>query len=257
MSSEKKKSKDTKSKPSSSASRSSSSSSTGSSTSRPSESKRKSDSKDTDVSSVGSKGTTNKGELVLTPDPKNFEIKHPLQSAWTMWYNAPQTQKGREAQDWHPKKIVTFDTVEDFWCLFNHLVPPSRLVKGSNYHMFKEGIAPEWEDPLNKAGGKWIIQYGPKDAGQDDHWMYTLLAMIGEEFEDSDDICGAVFSPRQKQNKLALWTGDARKKEAALRTGRGWKEALGLSSKVQIGYQSHEDALSAGFSYKNQNIYTV
>jgi len=123
--------------------------------------------------------------------------------------------------------------------------------------MFKEGIAPEWEDPVNKSGGKWIIQYGPKDPEQDDHWMYTLLAMIGEEFEDSDDICGAVFSPRQKQNKLALWTGDARKKEAALRTGKGWKEALGLGSKVQIGYQSHEDALSAGFSYKNQNIYTV
>jgi len=123
--------------------------------------------------------------------------------------------------------------------------------------MFKKGITPEWEDPLNKAGGKWIIQYDPKDQDQDEHWMHTLLALIGEEFEDSDDICGAVFSPRQKQNKLALWTADARNKDSAIRTGTAWKEALRLSAKVEIGYQSHEDALTAGYSYKNQNIYTV
>jgi len=123
--------------------------------------------------------------------------------------------------------------------------------------MFKEGITPEWEDPLNKAGGKWIIQYGLKDPGQDEHWMYTLLSMIGEEFEDSEEICGVVFSPRQKQNKLALWTADVRKKEEILRIGGAWKEALGLSSKVQIDYQSHADALNAGYSYKNQSIYTI
>jgi len=216
------------------------------------ESKLQSDSKETDLSS---KRTTSKGESILTPDPKNFEIKHPLNSAWTMWYNAPQTAKNREQMDWTPKKIVTFDTVEDFWCLFNNLVPPSQLMKGSNYHMFKEGITPEWEDSQNKLGGKWIIHYGPKDPGQDDHWLYTLLALIGEEFEDSDDIRGAVFSPRQKQNKLALWTGDARKKDATLRTGKGWKEVLSLQ--LQIVYQSHEDALNTGASYKNQNIYTL
>jgi len=181
----------------------------------------------------------------------------PLNSVWTMWYNAPQTPKGREQMDWTPKKIVTFDTVEDFWCLFNNLVAPSRLLKGSNYHMFKEGITPEWEDPRNKAGGKWIIQYGLKDPGQDEHWMYTLLSMIGEEFEDSDEICGVVFSPRQKQNKLALWTADVRKKEEILRIGVAWKEALGLSSKSQIDYQSHADAMNAGYSYKNQSIYTI
>jgi len=121
--------------------------------------------------------------------------------------------------------------------------------------MFKEGVTPQWEDPQNKSGGKWIVHYQPKEPGQDDHWLFTLLALIGEEFEDSDDIRGAVFSPRQKQNKLALWTGDARKKEAALRTGKGWKAVLGI--KAQIGYQSHEDALSAGVSYKNENIYNI
>jgi len=209
------------------------------------------------VLTPGSKGTTSKGETILTPDPTNFEIKHPLHSAWTMWYNAPQTPKNREQMDWTPKKIVTFDTVEDFWCLFNNLVPPSRLIKGGGYHMFKEGITPEWEDVQNKAGGKWIILYDPKDPGQDDHWMHTLLALIGEEFEDSDDIRGAVFSPRQKQNKLALWTGDARKKDAAVRTGKAWKETLGVLAKVAIGYQSHADAMNAGYSYKNQNIYQV
>jgi len=180
-----------------------------------------------------------RGESFITPDPSNFDIKHPLQVGWTMWYNPPQSKKDREKQDWTPKKIVTFETVEDFWCLFNNLVPPTKLVKGSNYHLFKDGIQPEWEDPENTKGGKWTITYNLRDANQDDAWMYTLLALIGEEFEDSDQVCGCVISPRARQNKLALWTKDAKKKDAVLRIGKTLK--TNISFKLSIPYQGHHE----------------
>lgn len=35
------------------------------------------------------------------------------------------------------------------------------------------------------------------------------MALIGEQFDDADEICGVVASVRQRQDKLALWTKTA------------------------------------------------
>lgn len=35
------------------------------------------------------------------------------------------------------------------------------------------------------------------------------MALIGEQFEDGEDICGVVASVRQWQDKLSLWTKTA------------------------------------------------
>merc|ERR1712087_425163 len=104
------------------------------------------------------------------------------------------------------KKIVSFSSVEDFWCLFNNLVKPSRLAVGGNYHLFKDGIMPAWEDPANENGGKWVLELPRTDNSLNKVWMYTVLAMIGENFPDSNEICGAVVSLRPKKNRSALWT---------------------------------------------------
>lgn len=33
-----------------------------------------------------------------------------------------------------------------------------------------------------------------------------LMALIGEQFDESEEICGVVASVRPRQDKLALWT---------------------------------------------------
>jgi translation initiation factor 4E len=33
---------------------------------------------------------------------------------------------------------------------------------GSNYHVFKEGIEPMWEDKANAQGGKWTVEFSAK-----------------------------------------------------------------------------------------------
>lgn len=119
---------------------------------------------------------------LTTPVSSDFDVKHPLQFSWTMWYNEPQPRNSKEWTN-NVKKILTFDTVEDFWCLFNNLYAPSRLVPGSNYHLFKEGIKPEWEDPANKKGGKWICAFSRPHGNAmankafDDAWLWTILGM--------------------------------------------------------------------------------
>lgn len=35
------------------------------------------------------------------------------------------------------------------------------------------------------------------------------MALIGEQFDEAEEICGVVVSVRQRQDKLALWTKNA------------------------------------------------
>jgi translation initiation factor 4E len=186
-----------------------------------------------------------KGEQEITPDPENFDIKHPLQHSWTIWYNGPQSKHSRNLREWKPKSVYTLGTVEEFWCLYNSLVPPSQLNNGSNYHFFKEGIEPSWEDKHNASGGKWTIPFEKKGEAWDNSWLYMLLAMIGEDFEDSDEICGCVFSPRSQNTRMALWTKTASSEAAQRRIGNAIKKTLNVRT---ITYQRHTP---------EQELYTV
>jgi translation initiation factor 4E len=40
-------------------------------------------------------------------------------------------------------------------------------------------------------------------------FIFQLMALIGEQFEEGEEICGVVASVRQRQDKLALWTKTA------------------------------------------------
>ena len=38
------------------------------------------------------------------------------------------------------------------------MVKPGELASHSDFHLFKMGIKPMWEDEANKFGGKWIVR---------------------------------------------------------------------------------------------------
>ena len=117
-------------------------------------------------------------------------MAHPLQCAWSMWYTHP-------GDSWEPKLVTSVASVEQFWCLFNNLQPPSRIPVGSNFHFFKQGIEPQWEDPQNAKGGKWTLELSRHEGDlMDSLWLWTLLALIGEYFAESRDVTGVVVSPR-------------------------------------------------------------
>lgn len=174
--------------------------------------------------------------------------KHPLQSTWTMWYNPASKNTSSKAWTSNVRPIWSYSTVEDFWRLFNNLVPPSRLPQGSNYHMFKHGVAPEWEDPYNRKGGKWVVMLPNKGEDclkkLDECWMWVVLALIGEFFEDADQISGIVISPRSKQNRIALWVVDAQNEDACKRIGAVFKQNLNVQG--QLSFQAHGDAIKHG-----------
>ncbi len=47
-------------------------------------------------------------------------------------------------------------------------------------------------------------------------WL-KLLAMIGEQFDEGDEICGAVVSVRARQDKISIWTKTASNEAAQVR----------------------------------------
>jgi len=180
-----------------------------------------------------------------TADPTNYEIKHPLQNRWTLWYDNPKRRLSTSTWCNNLKQVVDFDTVEDFWRVYNNILPASGLEHGSNYHLFKVGIEPKWECPANSKGGQWVVVVPSKQRGErlDKLWLYAVLACIGEAFEEEDEICGCVVSVRKAQNRVAIWTKTASREAVVRSIGLQFKRALELPSTVVLGYQVHSDSM--------------
>ncbi|XP_072993835.1 eukaryotic translation initiation factor 4E-1-like [Typha latifolia] len=163
---------------------------------------------------------------------------HPLEHSWTFWFDNPTGKSKQVAWGSSIRPVHTFSTVEDFWGLYNNIHHPSKLTIGSDFHCFKYGIEPKWEDPICSNGGKWTISCSRGKV--DTWWLYTLLAMIGEQFDQSDEICGAVVNVRAKQEKISIWTKNGLNEAAQMSIGRQWKGFLDFND--SIGFILHDDA---------------
>jgi translation initiation factor 4E len=129
--------------------------------------------------------------------------EHPLKSTWIVWYRPP-TPKYSDYEK-STIAIASISTAEGFWSIYSHLKRPSLLPTVSDYHIFKKGVRPVWEDEANKRGGKWIVRL--KKGVADRYWEDLLLGMVGDQFaEASDEVCGAVLSVRSGEDVLSVWT---------------------------------------------------
>jgi len=165
--------------------------------------------------------------------------KHKLQYRWVLWYCKPE--RGAKWEDCM-KEVIGFETVEDFWAMYNHIQVASGLSIGSDYYMFKEGIQPMWEDPQNCQGGRWLVtvERNRREQVLDSYWLELLLAMVGEQFDDFGDfISGAVVNIRQKGDKVSLWTRDANREDVNRRIGQILKQKLNIAE--TITYELHQD----------------
>lgn len=174
--------------------------------------------------------------------PMDYSVKHPLQNCWTLWYFENDRNQSWEKNQ---REIASFQTVEDFWSLYNHIKLSSELKQGTDYSLFKKGIRPMWEDDANKRGGRWLISLDKRQRNNelDRYWLDIILCLIGETFENSDDICGAVVNIRYKGDKIGVWTADANNGQAVLEIGRKLKERLNIPPRTIIGYEVHKDTM--------------
>ncbi|CAJ0562407.1 unnamed protein product, partial [Mesorhabditis spiculigera] len=167
---------------------------------------------------------------------------HPLTYRWVFYHMMFDRERSWEEC---LMPVATFDTVEDFWRIYNHIQKPSSLHPGSDYYIFKEGIRPMWEDPRNINGGRWLLnveQGSEKECNVDFYWLETLMLMLGEQFESYGSyVCGAVVNVRSKGDKVSLWTFDAMRDDANLKIGRIMQSTLQLNDRQRMKYEKHTD----------------
>jgi len=124
-----------------------------------------------------------------------------LKTPWCLW---EQVATGGYATS----KVVTFDSVQNFWSVWNGVPQPSELLDNKRFFremptgsapqsidaimIFREGIEPQWEDKANATGGHFQIQLKPTSGGGqiDEYWNNLVLAMIGETMEAGQHVTG-------------------------------------------------------------------
>ncbi len=140
--------------------------------------------------------------------------KTKLENKFSFWYRisddiaqyqAPKQALDKKIYETQVKKIHEFDTIEDFWGIFQHLRKPDSCKPGIEFMMFKEPIKPMWEDENNKNGGKISIKL------RKDYttiiWEEMIFALIGGILpkEMKDEINGIVVTSRKEFNTLQIW----------------------------------------------------
>ena len=146
----------------------------------------------------------------ITNNPTDFK-KTKLKNKFSFWYRIsddlyltkqPIDKKEYENQ---VKKIAEFDTIEDFWAIFQHLRKPDSCKPGIEFQMFKSSIKPMWEDENNKDGGRFSIKLR-KDFTTI-IWEEMIFALIGDVLpnEVKEQINGIVVTSRKDFNTLQIW----------------------------------------------------
>ncbi|KAJ8903905.1 hypothetical protein NDN08_000436 [Rhodosorus marinus] len=215
---------------------------------------------------------------------ENAKVEENVSSGknWTLWYDNAAglkdtgsgfSARGRsrsgmgkvDLHNWESflHNLSEIDSIDTFWALFNCILEPSKLPRGSNYHFFRTGVEPKWEDKFNEAGGKWVltIPKGRKDL-LDIFWLHLVLAVVGEVFPPTaaNDIAGIVTSVRKNQDRIALWTCSALNVELQELIGKSWS-ALACPGGLPVGftleYQVHKDAMAKTSSFYNKVRYSV
>ncbi|KAJ2780748.1 hypothetical protein GGI15_003431 [Coemansia interrupta] len=187
------------------------------------------------------------------PQPVDAAAEHPLTYAWTFWFM--HRMPGHKIDDYEAAmiKIASFASVESFWAVYSHLKRPDEVPTITDYHMFRQGVRPVWEDPANVSGGKWMIRL--KKGLSSRLWEKLAMAVVGDVFGLGDEICGIVLSIRNSEDILSLWNKNA----LDLRTNAHIRDMMKLSMNLPIEcimeYKAHNDSLKDNFNFRNADVY--
>jgi translation initiation factor 4E len=201
--------------------------------------------------------TQAKGEEVKASVPVEIPVldgegENALHSRWTFWYHRRGgVAKSADYND-NIKGIGSFGTVEAFWKIYDHIVRPNEFKVTTDYHLFREGVKPTWEDPVNHEGGKWMIRLKKGIASH--YWENLLMAIIGEQFDVGDEVCGAVVSVRNNEDIISVWNKNADNKEATNAIRDQMRKSLKLPPFIAIEYKKHLDAKADGSSFRNPSM---
>lgn len=116
-----------------------------------------------------------------------------------------KTKSVQEEKEFFEKiiKIADVENISEFWEVFQHLRKPNQCPIGTDYHVFKKGIIPMWEDERNKNGGKLSVLLTWKFANV--IWEEITFNFAKGLLPHFEYINGIVISMRPKFLVLSFW----------------------------------------------------
>ena len=129
-----------------------------------------------------------------------------LENKFVFWYHIINNTPSDQDYKAQIKKLAQFDTLENFWAIFQYLKKPDDIKQPIEFQLFKEGIAPMWEDEQNKNGGRIALKLRKEYSNL--VWEELVFAFIGGYFakEIKDEINGLVINCKKDFNTLQIWT---------------------------------------------------
>ena len=190
---------------------------------------------------------------------------HILPYCWTIWYHSRSKPKKETDED--PKEetpapvgvdtylyltkeiefldvnsldksnlVTSIGSIEQLWVSLSSIKKTYHLPIGTELLVFKSGINPVWEDPINAKGGRWVFRFNrrynlPAEQTNVDSikslrqrssliWERLLLkTMTGSIIPDGDytpevqdillnDITGLVLSVRKDDDIISIWNAN-------------------------------------------------
>ena len=127
-----------------------------------------------------------------------------LSNKFAFWYHINEIMADQEYES-QIKKLAEFDTLEDFWAIFQYLKKPDDCKQAIEFQLFKDQIKPMWEDEKNKNGGRIAIKLRKEFSNL--AWEECVFAFIGGYFEKQikDEINGLVINCKKDYNTLQIW----------------------------------------------------
>ncbi|KAL2119309.1 hypothetical protein VTJ04DRAFT_6269 [Mycothermus thermophilus] len=181
------------------------------------------------------------GKSSAAPAPSAGPPIHQLRNSWVFWFRPPISKANgfiEYEKTLHP--IATVEAVEQFFSIYRHLKRPSALPLVSDYHLFKKGIRPIWEDEENKNGGKWVVRL--RKGVADRYWEDLLFAIIGDQFgEASEEVCGVVLSVRNGEDILSIWA--RANGQRVLKIRETMKRVLAFPPDTKLEWKSHDSSI--------------
>ncbi|TMS39448.1 hypothetical protein L596_005970 [Steinernema carpocapsae] len=176
-------------------------------------------------------------------DPIQPPPIHPLRNSWTFWL----CNWDSNSNNGHPlRELDTVDSAEGLFRAYSALPRPSAFGNGTDLCVFRRGIKPEWEDPNNVNGGRWVACVLKTDPGHkttiDLYWVRLLVNSVGERFgEWNQKICGVRVRIRERVYLISLWIRHFEPVEShgLVNVGRLTKSALKIREDQTIGFRTH------------------
>lgn len=101
---------------------------------------------------------------------------------------------------------------------------------------------------MNAKGGKWSIRL--RKGVADRLWEDLILALIGDQFEDEDEVCGCVLSVRIQEDIISIWNKDESNNQVLNRIRETTRRVLNLPTSTVFEYKSHNESLQDKGSFR-------